>query len=208
MGINCLVDLDPIFADFVREINSGIFGDSIQILSLSCHNAVIKFSYYYGDEIVTVSNQGSDPCIATITEEVDGFFDTSYTIDICDYYNTNGNQDDDFYEPDDYYSQATSISISSLEQYHTLTEYDIDWFYFMAVAGNTYVIETNGNLDTQIYLYDSSGSYRIDYDDDSGIGNNARIEWTCTTSGTYYFRVEGYDSSDTGSYSVSVSNYY
>ena len=54
-------------------------------------------------------------------------------------------------------------------------------------------------------LLESSG-YEIESDDDGGSGGGSRIEWEAYEDGTYYIVVRGYDSDDTGTYEVLLSD--
>lgn len=118
------------------------------------------------------------------------------------------NSNTDNYEPDNTVSQATSISLNE-SQSHYLSTSDEDWYSFTASSGTKYRIYTTGNTDTYLTLYESNGSSVIaDNDDDdyatSSDDYNASIYWECTSSGTYKFKVEGFDSSETGSYSIKI----
>jgi hypothetical protein len=112
--------------------------------------------------------------------------------------------DPDSYESDGAPASAKSITTDGVAQSRTLTFHDTDWVSFTAVSGTTYTIQTFGNLDTYLYLYQSDGVTLIASDDDSGAGTNAMIIWACTTSGTYYFKVRGFSARWMGAYTVSV----
>lgn len=110
----------------------------------------------------------------------------------------------DSYEPDDSPATATAITVGANAQDHVLYPDDKDWFSFPAQAGTAYIIETTGNIDTWLTLNSTDGSTFLADDDDSGANINARIGWTCTTAGTYFFEVRGFDTAEAGIYSVSV----
>jgi hypothetical protein len=111
----------------------------------------------------------------------------------------------DAYEPDESYSSATPIDTNGIAQNHTLYPGgELDWLKFSAVAGTVYIIETIGATDTRLTLYGVDGSTMLVRDDDGGANLNARIQWTCAASGTYYVMVDGYDPAETGAYGVSV----
>jgi len=109
----------------------------------------------------------------------------------------------DAYEPDSSYAQAQLIVKDGAAQSHTLSgEDDKDWIKFAAVSGTTYTIETGGSTDTYLDLYGTDGRSLLASDDDSGSPYpNAKIVWTCPSSGTYYFTVAGWD---VGSYTVTL----
>ena len=76
---------------------------------------------------------------------------------------------------------------------------DYDYFRFTAYSGNTYTFYTTGNTDTKAYLL-NSGASTLASNDDSGAGSNFRINWSCTTTGTYYLKIKHYSSYGTGDY--------
>lgn len=82
---------------------------------------------------------------------------------------------------------AQSASISSPS--------DHDWFYFDAVADQTYRIETfnlGPEADTVVCLYSAMGTSLISCDDDSGPGFASRIWWRAPAAGRYYVKVRDY----------------
>ncbi|MCY4603895.1 MAG: PPC domain-containing protein, partial [Gemmatimonadetes bacterium] len=80
---------------------------------------------------------------------------------------------------------------------------DVDYFSVQVGASGTLTVYTTGSLDTQGTLENSSGS-RLASDDDEGSNTNFRIEHS-VSAGTYYIKVEGYNSSSTGSYTIHAS---
>ncbi len=123
---------------------------------------------------------------------------------------TDGSDVGDSYEPDDTYSEASTISTNGSAQSHTIDPAgDLDWVKFYATSGNVYTIETSNlgdGCDTYIYLYSTDGTTEIAHNDDGGSGIASKIEWSCTSSGTYYVKIRHYNSSSgTGSYDISVS---
>ncbi len=119
-------------------------------------------------------------------------------------------------EPNDTFATADPIGIglSNAEVGATLTDNDYDYFYFEAVAGRTYVIETyniqgtgTGENATGLWLYNSGQSLLAhDQYGSYGTGNtNARIVYTFSTSGTYYILVKDrYNYTWTGTYSLRI----
>ena len=83
-------------------------------------------------------------------------------------------------------------------------EGDFDWYRFNASAGVPYLMETSGTTDMYMELYDRDGVTLIFENDDGKIDLNSRILWRFESSGTYYIRLRGWSSSETGSYEVSV----
>lgn len=117
-------------------------------------------------------------------------------------------------EPNDTFAEADllGIGLSYGEVGNTLTTDDYDYYYFTAVAGRTYVIETyniqgTGTDATGLWLYnDSQTAIANDAHGDNGTGNaNARIVYTFSTSGTYYVLAKDcYYCNWTGTYSLRV----
>ena len=78
-------------------------------------------------------------------------------------------------------------------------------------AGKTYKFDAlgfespgGGSLeDTDLHLYFGDGTF-IAYDDLDGSGYDASLTYTVTTTGTYYIMVDGYFSSDTGTFNLVV----
>lgn len=81
---------------------------------------------------------------------------------------------------------------------------DQDWFRIQLDADSQYIFELTGEVDNYFRLMDSNGD-QVASDDDSGHGNNSRLVFTPDTSETYYAVADSSDSSETGSYSLSVS---
>ena len=66
------------------------------------------------------------------------------------------------------------------------------WYsYNITRAGIMFVVQTRGNLDTKLYLYDDRGNL-LSEDDDSGDGRNALIS-VRLNPGTVYIEVKEYD---------------
>ena len=64
------------------------------------------------------------------------------------------------------------------------------WFVYQTNRAVTFIVQTRGNMDTVLGLYDSRGDY-INSDDDSGDNYNALIS-TRLDAGTYYIEVGTY----------------
>jgi len=113
----------------------------------------------------------------------------------------------DQYEPDNTMDNADAIAVNEEEQNHTLIpDGDVDWVRFSISSGRTVTIETGGDTDTVMFLYDRDENM-IAEDDDSGDGGNARIE-RFLPSGTYFVMIRQFDdNSMTGAeYTISVSS--
>jgi hypothetical protein len=114
---------------------------------------------------------------------------------------------------DDYPADATttaSVSVGGTFTGRIDSNVDEDWIRVNFTAGVTYRIDMRG--------YDSSGGTLLDpylrllsparvelvADDDSGIGTDAQILYTATTSGTYYLAAKGFDG-EQGTFTIAVS---
>jgi len=79
-----------------------------------------------------------------------------------------------------------------------------NWYSFIAGAGQIYMLRTFGTTDTYLQLYNRTAT-RVLKENDDLVDVNAIVEWKCQASGVYYFRVDGYDSTATGAYTLSVT---
>lgn len=80
---------------------------------------------------------------------------------------------------------------------------DEDWFLIVPASGGLLSMESSGDMDTYMELYDDSGSL-LDEDDDGGDSANAAIEYFAEAGIRYILKVRGY-SSDTGRYRFRVT---
>ena len=110
-------------------------------------------------------------------------------------------EEDSFDDHGDRRSDATRIDVPS-DTSGRLTAGDTDYFRISLRDSGTLEVYTSGSLDTVGQLEDSNGS-RLASNDDSGSGNNFRIERD-VSGGTYYIRVRGYSDSTTGAYRLHV----
>lgn len=85
---------------------------------------------------------------------------------------------------------------------------DHDWYAVTLTAGTTYVIQTNiiagSNPDTFLTLRNSAGT-SLASDDDGGDSTFSVLNFTATTTGTYYVDASTYNDESTGSYHLSVT---
>jgi uncharacterized repeat protein (TIGR01451 family) len=118
--------------------------------------------------------------------------------------------DSDAYEPDGACSYANVIPTDGTPQAHNFDdEADVDWAYFHAISGTTYIIETANpgpGTDTVLELHAQCEAPPLVVDDNA-FGSGSRISWNCTETGIYYVKVYNNDSQIHGpevSYSLSV----
>ncbi len=113
----------------------------------------------------------------------------------------------DQYEPDDTIENAAAIAVDEEEQRHTFVPgEDVDWVRFSISSGRTVTVETGGDTDTVMILFDRDENM-IAEDDDSGDGGNARIE-RFLQPGTYFVRITQFDDNPMSGaeYSIAVSS--
>ena len=103
-------------------------------------------------------------------------------------------------DPDDTLEGATPVDLGSSTD-GSLSEGDVDYFRVEMSSAGTLTAYTTGDTDTGGYILDSSSV--LDYDDDGGEGWNFRVS-ASVSAGTYYIKVEGSSSWDTGDYTLHV----
>ncbi len=114
----------------------------------------------------------------------------------------------DAYEPDDTFEQSKSIVVGGPSQERSIYPLgDHDWVTFQALAGTTYVIETqpsaNSITDTYLYLYAEGTALE---DDNGGASSFSRIVWSCTADQTVFLMVRNAnDGASWGPYVLSVT---
>ncbi|MGY2050508.1 NF038122 family metalloprotease [Methylobacterium sp. JK268] len=118
-----------------------------------------------------------------------------------------------FNRVDDYVQNHTTTGVIAVNGSSTGTISpggDHDWFRVTLAAGTHYRFDVRGsadgggtNPDPTLSLYDGASNL-IASDDDSGVGLNARLFYTPTSSGTYYLDAGAFGS-NTGTYTASVT---
>ena len=99
---------------------------------------------------------------------------------------------------------ATRVSPNS-QTSGRITAGDYDYFQVTVSSSGTLTAHTTGSMDTRGRLENSSGTVLVENDDGRGsYGTNFRISRS-VSSGTYYIRVRGFNSSTTGDYTLHVS---
>ena len=79
-----------------------------------------------------------------------------------------------------------------------------EWFSLRTSGAGIMLVETSGDTDTYLEVYDAS-YHQIGSDDDGGEDLNALLEIFCEADKTYLIRVKGATSSNTGSYRIWAS---
>ncbi len=120
----------------------------------------------------------------------------------------------DQFEPDNVYTSATNLPTDGTIQTHTSPANDSDWMKFDAVGGVAYTIKTTGlsdHMDTVMYLYAGDGTPPyIKYSDDNMLDGRvvdvgSTINYTPTSSGTYYILINGFNYYIYGQYDISIT---
>ncbi|MCK4428964.1 MAG: hypothetical protein KAU95_01205, partial [Candidatus Aenigmarchaeota archaeon] len=107
----------------------------------------------------------------------------------------------EIYEPDDNYTEANWILTNNSLQTHKINPVnDTDWMKFNATIGSKYLIKTSnltGGTDTEMTLYNTDGTTIIMYSDDisSGINQSSSILFIPNTNGTYFIKINDWNSS-------------
>jgi hypothetical protein len=84
------------------------------------------------------------------------------------------------------------------------SEDDEDWFLITIPENSSrFILETSGDMDNYMELYDGDSHSRLARNDDGGEDGNARIEYSGEPGKTYIVKVQGYDG-EIGSYGFSV----
>ena len=99
----------------------------------------------------------------------------------------------DAFEADNTSAAARLISVGAAAETHNFhLGGDEDWLKFNATSGSTYALETSNlgiRADTVLTLYDTTGTRPERVNDDFGSTLASRIEFTASTTGTYFIRV-------------------
>jgi hypothetical protein len=82
----------------------------------------------------------------------------------------------------------------------TIHEKDFDWFTLTVDANRSLLLETTGNVDIYMVLYDVFSGEELASDDDGGDGENAKIDYYSPVKTSYLIKVTSYNSADTGPY--------
>ena len=82
----------------------------------------------------------------------------------------------------------------------TLHYQDEDFFLLVSEKNSALLIETTGNTDTYMELYDAVSREQLTQNDDGGSGTNARISYNVEAGKSYIAKVRGYGGDSTGSY--------
>ncbi|MCP4020295.1 MAG: hypothetical protein GY729_00505, partial [Desulfobacteraceae bacterium] len=152
----------------------------------------------------TASNDGD----YYISAGADSNYTGTYTLNISD---ITEEDDTDDYSQDETTTGAIAVGDSVSGEIETA--YDEDWFKISLDAGQQIQIDLEGSPTSQGTLadpylsgvYNDSGSLVTGWDDDSGTGRNAQLNFTATDAGDYFISTGGF-SNYTGTYTLSATD--
>ena len=186
------------------NITSTLTSGTSTLVSLSCTNVTSDFSFIFNQQ------SGNPTFTSTFTVQSSPIaphgnytFIINGTGEGKNHYSTITLNIGDNYEPDDSFSQFSSMTVTTSLQ-HQLRSIepagDNDYIRFYASPG-TYTFYTNSSMDTYGYLYDSDQKL-LTYDDDLGGNFQFRINFQILESGYYYLRVKNLLNISTGNYTL------
>lgn len=110
----------------------------------------------------------------------------------------------DAYENDDTRANAHAI-VAGETQSHTIhSSTDVDWTVIRPIQRGTYQIQTSGDGDMKLELYNAAGQL-LASDDDSGVGLNARVGQVLNANTDYYIKAYAYNGALVENYGLSVA---
>ncbi len=107
----------------------------------------------------------------------------------------------DDYEADDTWASSTPLSLNTMQAHNIHRMGDEDWFAIQVTAGQPIRISTTNldhDSDTYLFLYASNGTTLLQSNDDYNGSLGSYIEWTPTTTGTYYVMVRHWNPNASG----------
>ena len=127
-----------------------------------------------------------------------------FTLVGCGSDSKTGSDPTDPTDPTDPFVAATEISLQGNSgSINTNLVAGADDYYKVTVSTGIYTFSTSSDIDTHCTLYDNAEA-TLDSDDDGGSGSNCSITGTLS-AGNYFVLVRGSSSSDTGSYTIYVT---
>jgi hypothetical protein len=123
----------------------------------------------------------------------------NYFIKLRGYNNTIAGQ---YYIKANYMPMPTATELTIGTPYTgRLSAGEDHWFSVRNNRSGIIVVETSGNTDTYLDVYNNSYTYVLS-NDDGGEGKNARIEIPVNANQTYYFKLRPYSRNASGSYRI------
>ncbi len=105
-----------------------------------------------------------------------------------------------------------SIAVGSSVTGEIESASDVDYFSISVTSGAIYQFDLEGSptskgtlADPHLNLWGSTGATSLTSDNNSGTGNNARITWTATGTGTFYVATSSSNPGATGTYTLTAA---
>ena len=95
------------------------------------------------------------------------------------------------------WSQAPLASVNVALPENFLLKGQTYYYKFIPTASGKYTIYSTGNSDTRAFLYDANG-VELAYNDDGGENRNFLLTYSMNAGTTYYYGIQYYSSSATG----------
>lgn len=117
----------------------------------------------------------------------------------------------DIYEPDNAYTNASTLAVDASQSHTYHSETDVDWVKFTATAGSYYYIRTTntvGRVQPRVQLYGTNGTALVST---GTLENNGyTLYFRCTAAGTYYLKTQDWNwggaGQRMGAYILSIDN--
>ncbi len=99
---------------------------------------------------------------------------------------------------------AIYLELGAVQSHSIHSSSDVDWVGFWVEESGYYTIQTEGNGDTIITLYDEDQDF-LTINDDGGIGRNASLTMQLQAYSIYYAKVSSYQNSLISNYTLSLT---
>lgn len=184
---------------FYRSADASITGDDTELGTVDVPDIAAFGTSDHSIKLAAPSDPGTyyyGACVDGVANESDAGNNCSVAVEV----EVSGGNGDDH---GDSLNAATAVAVPSTTDGEIEEGGDKDYFRFSVAAATTVTLETTGSTDTYGTLFAGDGT-ALETDDDDGPGTNFRIERE-VDAGTYYVEVQGYDSSTTGAYELSLA---
>jgi len=173
--------------------------DGVESISDSFNPAGwLSVKYPLGDEEWDIIRGQTVNVVLEMT--TDWYLNTTVYVDDVTFEIVTGGSSGDVLEPNNFYEEATSITLPVELSNLTIDPYgDFDYFNFVADTGDTIAVDVDAVaigslLDSYIWLDNSSGDTVCENDDD-GLSTDSYLTCQIPAYGTYYIVVSSYDGS-------------
>jgi len=184
---------DPSFAPFTYNHgyrNTAERWRTIMSTSFSCDNGFCTRINYWSNPDVGHPSTGSQMGVPAGAAEA---ANNRRTINESSFRVANFRQQADSFEPDDTFQTANVITegVPQVNRNIDRGGSDTDWVRFDLTCNADVELEISGLFgDTRMWLYDSTGTNELYFDDDSGVDFFSKISASSLAPGTYFVRIE------------------